>query len=104
LKEDLKRREQQATINELKDQIMLVKKMLGNNRAGNSNLKLEVERIQKTIQTQSPAELQHRVLNAYVDSYMDKLSLKSKQDRISSDAQQLLIIDYEQLQSLRDEA
>lgn len=77
LQEAMAGHDAKASITDLKDQISFVKKVMGINKgmSGHSNLKNEVLRIQESMMKHTPDERHHRLLNVYVNSYLEKLSL-----------------------------
>ena len=75
-----------------------IKKLMSANkgREGNSTLRADVLKHQRTLLHITPDAKDHRVLNVFVSSYLDKLNLK-KSDATGDASNELLTIDYVEL-------
>lgn len=87
-----------ANIGQLKDQAIFIKRVMGVNkgRQAHSNLKEEVIRISENLQTHTPDEQNHRLLNIYIASYLEKLSLRKPEEAIAPEIipADFLLVDY----------
>ena len=87
-----------ASIEECKNQMKVIKKLLGINKGveSYSGLKNSILSLQNKFLKNTPIEREHRILNVFVSNYLEKLSLQKVGQEMTS-ISELLTVDFTEL-------